>query len=57
MKHFGVELHAPHFLAFDLISGNGNLIGRSDSLEIIGNGRNGIAVRHPHLRIFPHILE
>ena len=57
MENFGMELHAPHLFAFYLISGNLHLVGRGDDFEVGGDGRNGVSVAHPYLRMFAHVLE
>ena len=57
MEHFGMELYAPHLFALGLVGGNLHLVGRSDDAEVVGDGRNGVAVAHPHLRILAHALE
>ncbi len=48
---FGVELHSPSLFAIDLVCRASNFVGRGDDAEIAGNGSDGVAVAHPHLRI------
>ena len=57
MIDFRVELHAPHLFALHLIGGHSHLVRRGDDAESGGNGRDGVAVAHPHLRMFANTLQ
>ena len=50
MVHFGVELDAPRLLAPDVEGGDAHVLGAGDQFIVVGHARNGVAVRHPHLR-------
>ena len=49
MVYLRMELHAPAFLAFYLISGYRHLFCGSDNLESFRKRSDGVAVAHPHL--------
>ena len=57
MEHLGMELHAPHLLALHLVGGDGHLVRRGDDAEVVRDGGDGVAVAHPHLRVFAHALQ
>ena len=65
MKHFRMELHCPNgSLTPTLSKGRGrpessigDILSRTDHLEIVGDGGDGIAMRHPHLRVLFEALE
>ena len=57
VKYLGVELHAPRLLALHLVGGNFHLVGRCNDFESCGNGSDGVAVAHPHLRAGAHAMK
>ncbi len=46
---FGMELHAPCLLTFDLIGSHLHMVCRSNYLKRLRHGGDGIAMTHPHL--------
>ena len=57
MVDFGVELYAPGLFATYLIGCDRNLVGRGNRGERVGDGGDGVAVAHPHLRSYGDVLE
>ena len=49
VEHFRVELYAPQRFVFCLIGGKLHFGSRSNATEMVGDGRNRIAVTHPNL--------
>ena len=52
MVDFRMELHTPHTLLLIGKSGVLHVGCRSRNMIAIGNGRDGVAMTHPHLRTF-----
>ena len=46
-----VELYAPGLLTLDAVCCYGNILGRGNDRVALGNGGDGVAVRHPYLRL------
>ena len=57
MKYLRVELYGPYGLGGRGKSRIHYIGSRADHLEIIGDGRNGVTVAHPHLRLLLKMLE
>ena len=49
VEHFRVELYAPQRFAFCLIGGKLHFGSRCNATEMVGDGRNRVAVTHPNL--------
>ncbi len=47
--YFWVELHAPHFLLFGAVGGNGYISRGGYDFEFVGYAGDGVAMAHPHL--------
>ena len=45
-----VELDTPSLLARDAERGDAHILGAGDQFIVVGHARDGVAVRHPHLR-------
>ena len=46
----GVELDAPRLLALDAEGRHAHILRAGDDAVVVGHARDGVAVRHPHLR-------
>ena len=58
MEHLGVELHGPNTLLLRTPEGSVlHILGRTYHLEIVGDGGDGVAMAHPHLRASVEALE
>ena len=57
VEHLGVELHGPHRLLGRGKGRIGNICRRTNHFEVVGDGRDGVAMAHPHLRAFLESLE
>ena len=57
MEYFWMELYAPEFFTFCLISCYCYLVGRSNDFKVFGDSCNGISVAHPHLRVFADAFQ
>ena len=47
----GVELDAPRLLTLDVVGRHADILRRGDNPVVVGHARDGVAVRHPHLRL------
>ena len=52
-----MELYSPQSLVFSLVGRKFHLRSGSDATEMVGDGRDGIAVAHPYLRIGDEVFE
>jgi len=50
MVDLGMELNAPGRLSLDVEGGHAHILRAGDDPIAVGHARNGVAVRHPHLR-------
>ena len=57
VEHLGVELHGPDGLLRRGIGGEAHVGRRGDALAVRGDGRDGVAMAHPHLRLGLESLE
>ena len=57
VEHFGVELHSPHRVGGAGVGGIFHISGRGNHLAVGRNSRDGVAVAHPHLRIWLKALQ
>ena len=57
VEHLGVELHGPDGLLRGGIGGEAHVGRRGDALAVRGDGRDGVAMAHPHLRLGLETLE
>ena len=57
MEHLGVELHGPQWVLLAGIGSKLHVGGRGDNLAIVGDGSDGVAMAHPHLRVRLETLE
>ena len=57
MEHFGVELHGPERLLRAGVSGKLHVGRRRYGVAVGRYRRDGVAVAHPHLRVFLEALE
>ena len=57
VEYLRMELHSPQSLVFSLVGRKFHLRSGSDATEMVGDGRDGIAVAHPYLRIGDEVFE
>ena len=51
VEHLGMELHGPYGQIFGGIGGELHVVGRGYHLVALGQGGDGVAMAHPHLRL------
>ena len=57
VEHLGVELNGEYCFGWAPESGVLHVLGRTDHLEALGDGSNGVAVAHPYLRVLFKAFE